>query len=148
MTTKRGGKERRRGGTEGICSARRRQAGACECGRRRTGTRECVCGHRPPGEWDRARVCVGIFDEHSFTSRPMGRFDRGTEGDRACMTTHYLREQSGGGGLREAAPKSTRVALPGLAPLWPERRATREPAGIILTRRSIALLPKRPFAML
>jgi hypothetical protein len=41
--------------------------------RRRTGTR--------------ARVCKP-FDEHPLASRPMGRFDRGVEGDREDMTTH------------------------------------------------------------
>jgi hypothetical protein len=35
-----------------------------------------------------ARVCVGIFDEHPFTSRPMDRNDRGAEGHRTDMATH------------------------------------------------------------
>jgi hypothetical protein len=48
--------------------------------------RASVCA--ATGEWDRARVCVSTFDENPFTSRPMGRYDRGTEGHRADMTTH------------------------------------------------------------
>ena len=59
-----------------------------ECGRRRR-ERASVC--TATGEWDRARVCVNIFDEHPFTSPPMGgRYDRGTEGRLAFEMTFEL----------------------------------------------------------
>jgi hypothetical protein len=96
----------------------------------------------------RIAVCIGdlairllwrvrIFDEHPFTSRPTGRYDRGAEGHRTDMT-HALREHAGGNraqGSEKAlggTPKQYRLPLPGPSPLCPGRRA---PAGFLVVVR-------------